>query len=328
MQVGGDRTAHRLYILLNGFGRPLSHFCAVGQVHAAHPGLRSKFNICSARRVLARIAQMTSKLQCGLALWGIVMQACQGGAADQFAAGGASHGEEIGGQAVAVGDGAGFIQNHGVHIAAGLHSLAGHSDDIEPGHAVHTCNADGGKQAANGRRDQAYAKSDQGRSLQLYAGIQSNRIQRYDNDQKNDGQRDQKRIQRDFVGRLFSGSAFDQSDHAVKKAAARVRGDADFQPVGYDRCAAGHRTEIAAGFPHHRSGLTCDGRLVYRSDAFNNFSVSGDDLARLHHNDIAFFQFAGQNCFLRAVLQQQTGLRILLRLFQTGGLRFSPSFRH
>ena len=164
--------------------------------------------------------------------------------------------------------------------------------------------------------------------MHLYAGIQSNRIQRYDNDQKNDGQRDQKCIQRDFVGRLFAGSAFDQSDHAVKEAVARVRGDADFQPVGYDRCAAGHGTEIAAGFPHYRSGLTRDGRLVYRSDALNNLSVAGDDLARLHHDDIAFFQFAGQNGFLRAVLQQQTGLCILLRLFQTGGLRFAPSFRH
>src|SRR5699024_12571772 len=82
-------------------------------------------------------------------------------------------------------------------------------------------------------------------------------------------------------------SADHQSDHAIKKAAARVRGDADFQPVGYDRCAAGHRTEIAAGFPHHRSGLTCDGRLVYRSDALNDFSVADRKSTRLNSSHVS-----------------------------------------
>ena len=45
----------------------------------------------------------------------------------------------------------------------------------------------------------------------------------------------------------------------------------------------------------------------------------------LHHDDIALFQFAGKNGFLRAVRQQQTGLGVLLRLFQAGRLRFAAA---
>ena len=44
VQVGWNPTAHRLlYILLNGFS-PFADLSPVGQIHAAHTGLSSKFN--------------------------------------------------------------------------------------------------------------------------------------------------------------------------------------------------------------------------------------------------------------------------------------------
>ena len=65
------------------------------------------------------------------------METGEGRAADQIAAAGALHREEVGGQAVAEGDGAGLIQDHGIHVAAGLHGLQhlrrpAHQNDLHP----------------------------------------------------------------------------------------------------------------------------------------------------------------------------------------------------
>ena len=58
--------------------------------------------------------------------------------------------------AVAKGDGAGLVQQQGVHVARRLHGAAGLGDDVEAHQAIHTGDADGREQAADGGRDQRH----------------------------------------------------------------------------------------------------------------------------------------------------------------------------
>ena len=89
-----------------------------------------------------------------------------------------------------------------------------------------------------------------------------------------------KNIQRDLIGRLLPRSAFDQLNHAIKERFAGIRGDADFDFIGEHARAAGDRRAIAARFADNRSGFAGDCRFIHRSDAFDDFAVAGDELAR------------------------------------------------
>ena len=191
------------------------------------------------------------------------MKAGQSRTANQIATACTLHGEEISGQAVAECNGTGLIQNHGVHIAAGFHRLTGHGDHIKAGHTVHTSNADGGEQTADGGGDQTNHQGNQGGQRQLNPTIHPDGIQGDNYDQEDDGQGDEERAQRNFVGRFFPGGAFHQSDHPIQKAVAGVRGDADFQPVGYHGGTAGNGAEVAATLTNHRSRLAGDRRFIH-----------------------------------------------------------------
>ena len=239
-QVSRDFSALRRNILLDGVRSALADPGAVGQVHAAHAGLGGELYKGRTGNLLAAVSQTASQFQRGFSLGGLVVKTGQSCTANQLAAACPLHGEEVGSQTVAKGDGARFVQNHGVHVATGLHGLAGHGDHIEPGDAVHTGDADGGQQAADGGGNQTNHQGDQGGQRQLNPAIHSDGVQGDNDNQKNDGQGDQKGAQGDFVGGLFPGGAFHQSDHAVQKAVAGIGGDLDFQPVGHHRGAAGH----------------------------------------------------------------------------------------
>ena len=60
------------------------------------------------------------------------------------------------GQAVAVGDGAGLVEQDDVHVARGLDRAAAHRQHVEPRDAVHAGDPDGRQEAADGGRDEAH----------------------------------------------------------------------------------------------------------------------------------------------------------------------------
>ena len=124
---------------------------------------------------------------------------------------------------------------------------------------------------------------------QLHTGIDADRIQRDNHNHEDNGQRNQQGIQRNFVGRLFPGCALDKGDHTVQKAVAGGGSDFDFQPVGHDGGTAGHRTEVAAGFPYHRGGFAGNGGFVHRGNTLNDFAIARNNFTGRHHHDVAFF---------------------------------------
>ena len=215
MQILWNLAALFPHVLLDCFGRAFADFRPVRQIHAAHTGLRREFEKDGTGALPAVAAQTVGQLQRGFAFRCIIPQAGEGRAADQLAARGAAHRDEIRRQAVPIGNGAGFIQDHGVDVPAGFHRFARHGDDIKAGHAVHARDPNGGQQPADGGRDEADGQRDQRGNLQLDAGIQANGIQGDDDNQKDDGQRYQQRVQRNFIRCLFPGSAFDQRDHPI-----------------------------------------------------------------------------------------------------------------
>ena len=63
--------------------------------------------------------------------------------------------QELDGLAIAQRDGAGFVQQQHVHVAGGLDRPARHGDHVGLDHPIHAGDADGGKQPADGRGNQA-----------------------------------------------------------------------------------------------------------------------------------------------------------------------------
>jgi cobalamin biosynthesis protein CobT len=76
-------------------------------------------------------------------------------------AGDAGRGDEVGGHAVAEGDGAGLVEQQDVDVAGGFDGAAGGGDDVAADEAVHAADADGAEQAADGGRDQADEQRDE-----------------------------------------------------------------------------------------------------------------------------------------------------------------------
>ena len=129
--------------------RALAQPGAVRQINAAHAGLRRKPDILAALGFTAFIAKAAGKFQCRFAFRRLIMQAGKRRAPDKLAARRAAYREEICRHAVAESNGARFIENHCVNIAAGFYGLAGHGNNVKPGYAVHTSYADCRKQPAD-----------------------------------------------------------------------------------------------------------------------------------------------------------------------------------
>ena len=222
MKILRNLSAQLLDILLDSLGGAFSDFSPIGQVHTAHTGLSGKLDKAGTVNLLAVVSHSACKLHGGFSFGSFVSQAGEGGTANQVAAVGSSHREKVRSQTIAVGNGAGLIQNHSIHVAAGFYRLTRHSDYVEPGNSVHTGDTNSGKQAADGGRNQADSQSDQSRGLKLHAGINTDGIQSHDHDHEDDGQGNQQSIQRDLVRSLFSGSALYQGDHPIKEAVSGV----------------------------------------------------------------------------------------------------------
>ncbi len=141
-------------------------------------------------------------------------------------------------------------------------------------------------------------------------GVPGHRPQRHHDDQKDQRQGGKHQGQRDLVGRALADGAFDQGDHAVEERFARDRGDPHDDPVGDDRRAAGDAGAVAAGLADDRRRFAGDGRFVDRGDAFDDLSVAGNHLPRLHHHRSPGLRSVERHFLDRAVGAQAIGRRV------------------
>ena len=231
MKICRDFAPLGFYILFNRFCRTFADLCSIRKIHTAHTGLCRKFDEIGALCLCTVVPHPAGKFQSRFSFRRCVMQAGQSCTTNQIAAVGAAHREEVSSQTVAIGDRTSLIQNHRVYVAAGFNCLTGHSDDVETSHTVHTSDANGGQQTADGGRNQANSQGNQCRGLQLYPGVDADRIQRDNYDHENNGQGNQQGIQCNLVRRFLTRSAFYKCNHTIQEAVAWFRSDADFQPV-------------------------------------------------------------------------------------------------
>ena len=89
------------------------------------------------------------------ALRGGVGQTGEHGGAGQFGFRDAGQRQKAGRLAVADGDGAGLVEQQNVHVSGDFHRLAALGDHVGLQRPVHPRDADGRKQAADGRGNQA-----------------------------------------------------------------------------------------------------------------------------------------------------------------------------
>ena len=175
--------------------------------------------------------------------------------------------------AIAERDGSGLVEQQRVHVAGGLDGATRHRQHVVLNQPVHAGNADGRQQAADGCRNQADQQRDQHEHGLRRARIDRERLQGHDGQQEDDGQAGQQNVQRDLVGRLLPLGAFHQGDHAIQEGLAGIRRHLDFDLVGEHARAAGDRGAIAARLANDGRRLAGDGRLVHRSDAFDDLAI-------------------------------------------------------
>ena len=157
---------------------------------------------------------------------GFVGEGRELGGVGQGGLGDARGGDELRRLAVADGDGAGFVEQQGVDVAGGLNGAAGGGEDVVLDEAVHAGDADGRKQAADGRGDEADEQRDEDEDGLRRAGVHGERLQGDDGEQEDDGEAGEEDVEGDFVRRLLALGTFDEGDHAVDKGFAGVGGDA------------------------------------------------------------------------------------------------------
>ena len=140
-------------------------------------------------------------------------------------------GNELRCLAIAEGDGAGLVEQQRVDVARSFNGAAAHGEHVVLHQAIHAGDADGRKQSADRRRDEADQQRYQDEHGLRRLGVNGERLQRDHGQQEDDGQSRKQDRQRNLVGSLLARCAFDQRDHAVKKRFAGIGRDADLDPV-------------------------------------------------------------------------------------------------
>jgi hypothetical protein len=133
--------------------------------------------------------------------------------------------EELGGHAVAVGDGAGLVEQQRGHVAGGLDGSARHGQHVALHEAVHAGDADGREQPADGGGDQAHQQGDEDHDRLLAAGVDGEGLQGDRGQQEDDGETRQQDVEGDLVGGLLPLGPLDQGDHPVDERLAGLLGD-------------------------------------------------------------------------------------------------------
>ena len=96
--------------------------------------------------------------------------------------------------------------------------------------------------------------------------------------------------------------------------------------VGQHPGAAGDRRPVAARLTDHRRGLSGDGRLVDRGDAFDDLAVSGDHLACGDQHDVAEGELRRQPVLDRAVVTPDVRDRVGAGGAERGRLGLAAAF--
>jgi hypothetical protein len=317
-------------VTLDRIGRPFADPPAV-EIDARHAGLRREGN--ERRFVRRELASANPVLLLrehddGAAFGRFVGERGELGGVGKGRVADARRGPEFAGLTVPERDRARLVEQQRMDVAGGFDGAPGHGEHIALDEPVHAGNADGRQQAADRRRNQADEERDQDEHCLRRAGVDRERLQRHNREQKDDRQTREEDVQRDFVGRLLPFGAFDQRDHTVEERVAGIGRDAHLDPVREHACAPRDRRSIAAGFTNDGRRFTRDCRLVDRCHAFDDFPVAGDELPGLDHHQVALAQARrvhGGDGVIRAELVRH---RLGPRTTQGLGLRLAAPFRH
>jgi len=136
------------------------------QVDAAHPGAGRELDDLTVLRGVAGpvpvdVVFVPAEFDDGLPFRGVVGQARGQRRGRQDVGVDARRGDQPGGLPVAVGDGAGLVQQQGGHVTGGLHGAPAHRQHVVLHQPVHAGHPDGGDQRADGGGDQAHQQADQ-----------------------------------------------------------------------------------------------------------------------------------------------------------------------
>ena len=285
------------------FGRAFADLFAF-KIHAAHARLRGERNELRAGQFVNRPradAEFFRQHDDAAAFGRFVGERGELRGVGQFLFRHAGRGQKRDGLAVAERDGAGLVEQQHVHVARRLDRASAHRQDIALEQTVHAGDADGAQQTADGRRNQANQQRDEHGVGKIHAGINAERFQRDDREQKHDRQRREQNRERDFVRRFLAARAFDERNHAVQKTFAGIGGDADFDFVREHARAAGDGAAVAAGLADDGRGFAGDGGFVHRRRAENDFAVGGNDFVGADDHDVAFAERIGVHDFNFAV---------------------------
>ena len=215
-----------------------------------------------------------------------------------------------GSQPVAVGDGAGLVEQDHVDVARRLDGPPAHRQHVEARDPVHAGDADRRQQAADRRRDEADEEGDERDRVDGRAGVVAERPEghrRHEEDDRQPGQQDR---EGDLVRRPLPLGALDERDHPVEERLARIGRDADDEPVADQRRAAGDGApDVGAGLLEDRGRFAGDRGLVDVGDALDDVAVARDRLAFLDDDDVALAELRRAHVLERAVGEPAMGVR-------------------
>ena len=238
---------------------------------------------------------------------------------------------EVAGLAVAVGDGAGLVQQQHVDVAGHLHRLARLGQHIGGQRTVHAGDADGRQQPADGGRDQAHQQRDQQQRVDFDAHGGADRRQRRHHHQEGQRHRRQQQGQRDLVRGLLAVGTLHQGNHPVQEAVARLGGHPHDDLVGQHLGAADHTGTVGASLAQHRCRFAGHRRFVDGGQALHDLAVGRHQLTGTDDHMVARAQFRGGYLgFGRARLRRSQPARhqILAGTAQRGGLATAARFGH
>ena len=332
----GEHAAGRLHVGAHGIGGALADLIAL-VVHARHArrrGERDELHALVLERAAAQAELLLGEHDDGTALGRLVGQRGELRGVGQLRGIDAVDRDELGGLAVAQGDGAGLVEHEDVDVAGGLDGAAGHGQHVGLVQTAHAGDADGGQQRADGGGGQAHEQRHErghGRGVGhvAEAGREAGVAIEGQRDQnKDDGEGHQEDLQGDLVGGLLARGALDHRDHLVEEALAGLAGDLDDDPVGQHRGTAGNGRAVAAGLADHGGGLAGDGGLVNGGSALDDVAVAGNLLAGAYDHQVAARELgAGNDGEVLLVLNglDAMGLDILLGRTQGIGLSLTAA---
>ena len=158
---------------LDGVGGALADARAIG-LNAAHARLCAEGDELEAARDLLPLAEAEALLgehDDGAALGGLVGQGGELGRVGQVALGDPVRRDELRRLAVAERDGAGLVQEEGVHVARGLDRAPAHREHVALHEAVHAGDADRRQEGPDRGGDERHEEGDEDRQRHLAARV-------------------------------------------------------------------------------------------------------------------------------------------------------------